>query len=77
MSKEQVERLIIENQNEDGTFDMKGIATDVVALIYTNTQLAKIDTARKILHSGWCIPEMEVQVEDYINVLQKEQPHEG
>jgi hypothetical protein len=30
---------------------------------------AKIETAKKILHKGWCIPEMEVQVEDFINSL--------
>lgn len=49
----------------------------VEKLIHSHTDKAvlegRIDTARKILHSGWCIPDMEVQIEDYINTLQQQQ----
>lgn len=63
-----------------------GLFTDrVMQLITAQTQLAvdsavveaRKDTARKILHRGWCIPEMEVQVEDYINALQQQQKDDG
>lgn len=34
--QKQAERLIIENRNEDGSFDMKGIANDIVSLLRNN-----------------------------------------
>lgn len=57
--------------------ELKTLTNNLMQLIQAREQEAerrgRIDTARKILHNGWCIPDMEVQVEDYINGLQSQQ----
>jgi hypothetical protein len=51
----QAQRLIIENRNEDGTYDMQGIANDIAELSSNRTkptaikQVASVPEARAVL----------------------------
>jgi hypothetical protein len=58
---------------EDIQSDWSLVVDELAAWMYQKALEAQVDTAREILHRGYCIPDMEVQVEDFISVLQAQQ----
>lgn len=72
----QAERLIIENRNEDGSFDMKGIADDIASLLRSQPthpvdgELPSIIQLMAEIRKYWPIVNGELELKEFAEYVQ-------